>query len=131
MRHWDAYEAFVAVVDRGSYTAAADKLGISKSAVSRFVSDLEERLGSQLLYRTTRKLAPTDLGRLLYERCVGAFEKLEMIELEAMDHDAIPRGRMPGNDRTRGNGSRRDTARANADRRVGQLWGCVGGPACC
>ncbi len=94
MRHWDAYEAFAAVVERGSYTAAAEKLGISKSAVSRFVSNLEARLGSQLLYRTTRKLTPTDLGRSVYERCVEAFENLESIELEAMEHDSVPRGRI-------------------------------------
>lgn len=94
MRHWDAYEAFIAVVERGSYTAAAEKLGISKSAVSRFVSSLEGRLGSQLLYRSTRKLTPTDLGRTVYERCVEAFKNLEAIELEAMEHDSVPRGRI-------------------------------------
>lgn len=94
MHRWDAYEAFAAVVERGSYTSAAEKLGVSKSAVSRFVSNLEDRLGSQLLYRTTRKLMPTDLGRSVYERCVAAFDNLESIELEAMEHDSIPRGRI-------------------------------------
>ena len=93
MHRWDAYEAFATVVERGSYTSAAEKLGISKSAVSRFISNLEDRLGSQLLYRTTRKLTPTDLGRSVYERCVAAFENLESIELEAMEHDSVPRGR--------------------------------------
>ena len=94
MRRWDAYEAFVAVVEGGSFTAAADRLRLSKSAVSRLVSSLEERLGSQLVFRTTRQLAPTDLGRTIYQRCVEAFESLETIDLEAMEHDALPRGRL-------------------------------------
>ncbi|HKR90401.1 MAG TPA: LysR family transcriptional regulator [Phenylobacterium sp.] len=94
MRKWDAYEAFVAVVEGGSFTAAAERLRLSKSAVSRLVSSLEERLGSQLIFRTTRQLAPTDLGRTIYDRCVEAFEKLETIDLEAMEHDATPRGRL-------------------------------------
>lgn len=94
MRRWDAYEAFVAVVESGSFTAAAEKLRISKSAVSRLVSALEDRLGSELLFRTTRQLGTTDLGRMLYRRCVEAFENLEAIDLDAMDHDAVPRGRL-------------------------------------
>ncbi len=94
MRRWDSYEAFVAVVENGSFTAAADKLRISKSAVSRMVSGLEDRLGSQLLFRTTRRLAPTDLGRSVYRRCVEAFDDLEAIDQQAMEHDALPRGRL-------------------------------------
>jgi DNA-binding transcriptional LysR family regulator len=94
MRRWESYEAFVAVIDHGSFTAAAEKLRTSKSAVSRLVSGLEDRLGSQLLFRTTRHLAPTDLGRLVYRNCVDAFASLESIDREAMEYDAEPRGQL-------------------------------------
>jgi DNA-binding transcriptional LysR family regulator len=94
MRRWDAYEALVAVIDSGSFTAAAERLRMSKSAVSRLVSGLEDRLGSQLLFRTTRHLAPTDLGRQVYRKCLEAFADLEQIDQQAMDHDATPRGRL-------------------------------------
>jgi len=94
MRRWEAYEAFIAVVECGSFTAAAERLRLSKSAVSRAISSLEERLGSQLLFRTTRQLAPTDLGRSVYRRCVELFDVLASIDSEAMDHDASLRGKL-------------------------------------
>ncbi len=56
-------EAFVAVVDMGSFVAAAELLHASKTAVSRLVQDLETRLGASLLHRTTRRLSLTEAGR--------------------------------------------------------------------
>lgn len=94
MRQWEAYEAFVAVVESGSFTAAADRLHVSKSHVSRLVSGLEDKLGSQLLFRTTRHLSPTDLGHTIYKRCIDIFEGLDEIESSAMEFDAVPRGRL-------------------------------------
>lgn len=61
-------EAFIAVVDAGSFSAAGERLGVAKSMVSRRVSQLEQRLGSRLMHRTTRHLAITDAGRYFYER---------------------------------------------------------------
>ncbi|WP_108263251.1 LysR family transcriptional regulator [Mangrovicoccus ximenensis] len=61
-------EAFAAVVDQGGFTGAAQKLGISKSAVSKHVSSLEGRLGARLLNRTTRRVNPTDIGLVYYDR---------------------------------------------------------------
>ena len=61
-------EAFVAVVDTGSFVKAADLLGSSKAAVSRLVQDLETRLGARLLHRTTRRLSLTEAGQLYLER---------------------------------------------------------------
>jgi DNA-binding transcriptional LysR family regulator len=58
-------EAFVAVCDLGSFTAAADRLALTKSAVSQHVSTLERELGVQLLLRSTRRLAVTDAGSTL------------------------------------------------------------------
>lgn len=61
-------EAFATVVDLGGFTDAARKLGISKSAVSKHVSSLEARLGARLLNRTTRRVSPTDIGLVYYDR---------------------------------------------------------------
>ena len=59
---------FAAVVEHGSFTAAADALNVSTSFVSREVKRLEERLNARLLHRTTRKLRLTDMGRIYYDR---------------------------------------------------------------
>ncbi len=61
-------EAFATVVDQGGFTDAARKLGISKSAVSKHVSSLETRLGARLLNRTTRRVSPTEIGLVYYDR---------------------------------------------------------------
>ncbi len=60
---------FAKVVEEGSFSAAADALGLGKSVVSIHVSQLEKSLRCQLLTRTTRKLVLTDEGRTFYERC--------------------------------------------------------------
>lgn len=62
-------QAFVAVVDAGSFVGAADALQMSKSVVSRLVGELEQRLGARLLQRTTRRLSLTREGELFVERC--------------------------------------------------------------
>ena len=61
-------EAFATVVDRGGFTDAARKMGISKSAVSKHISSLESRLGARLLNRTTRRVSPTEIGLAYYDR---------------------------------------------------------------
>ena len=63
-------EAFVRVVEAGSFVAAADRLGISTSSLSRMIADLEQHLGTRLLHRTTRRLSLTESGQAYYERCV-------------------------------------------------------------
>jgi DNA-binding transcriptional LysR family regulator len=81
MDKFEDIQAFVAVVDAGSFTAAADKLGSAKSAVSRRVSALEERLGVQLLRRTTRVLNLTETGQSFYKR--GTRILADLAEAEA------------------------------------------------
>ena len=68
MNRFEELEAYVAVVDHKGFSNAADKLGIAKSMVSRRVSELERRLGVQLLQRTTRRQSVTDAGREFYQR---------------------------------------------------------------
>src|SRR5262249_57478004 len=60
---------FAAVVDTGSFTAAARQLAMPKSTVSRKVGELEKRVGARLIQRTTRRLSLTDVGRVYSEHC--------------------------------------------------------------
>ena len=77
MHRFEELEAFVAVVEAGSFTQAAERLGVAKSAVSRRVSALEARLGVELLRRTTRRLDLTDTGRGFYERSARILADLD------------------------------------------------------
>ena len=74
--------AFVAVIDAGSFVRAADALDLSKTAVSRLVSDLEARLGTRLLHRTTRRLSLTPEGEVFLERSRSLLEGVESAEAE-------------------------------------------------
>lgn len=69
---------FMQVVREGSFTAAAQRLGLAQSGVSRSVRELEERLGVQLLVRTTRKLSLTQAGEQLYQKTASGFEMLDL-----------------------------------------------------
>jgi DNA-binding transcriptional LysR family regulator len=75
-------EAFVAVVDEGSFVAAARRLGLSTAAISRQVSALEDRLSTRLLNRTTRRLSLTDEGRNFYSSAQGVLSELAQAEEE-------------------------------------------------
>lgn len=70
MNRYEEIETFVRTVEAGSFTAAAAQLGVAKSVVSRRIQELEQRLGVQLMLRSTRKLNLTDEGQALYERAV-------------------------------------------------------------
>src|SRR5260370_31974960 len=67
---FQAITAFAKVVETGSFVRAAERLGVSVSAVSRQVPELEAHLDSRLLNRTTRRLSLTESGRVFYERCI-------------------------------------------------------------
>lgn len=69
---------FMQVVREGSFTAAAQRLGLAQSGVSRAVRELEERLGVQLLVRTTRRLSLTQAGEQLYHNVESGFDALDM-----------------------------------------------------
>jgi len=83
---------FARVVQAGSFTAAAAALGMPKSTVSRKVSDLEERLHSRLLQRTTRKLSLTDVGRTYYDYCARIVGEVEDAERAVSTLQETPRG---------------------------------------
>lgn len=83
MNRIEDIEALVAVVEAGSFTQAAERLGVAKSAVSRRVSALEARLGVELLRRTTRRLDLTDTGRGFYERSARILADLDEAESAA------------------------------------------------
>jgi DNA-binding transcriptional LysR family regulator len=88
----DAMNAFAKVVAAGSYAEAARRLGLTRSAVSKAVMELEQLLGARLLDRTTRRVAPTEAGRAYYERCVMILADVAETEIQISRlHDA-PRG---------------------------------------
>jgi len=86
MDRFQEMRAFVTVVNAGSFVRAADTLNVSKTAVSRLVADLESRLGTRLLQRTTRKLSLTEEGEVFQERCKGLLDGLEEAEAELSAH---------------------------------------------
>lgn len=82
MDKYQEMRVFTAVADAGSFVWAADALGISKAAVSRYVSDLEARLGVRLMHRTTRKLSLTGEGEVFLARSREILASIEASELE-------------------------------------------------
>lgn len=87
-----AMVSFARVVDEGSFSRAAGRLGISKSAVSKQIARLEDRLGTRLLNRSTRRLALTEAGTRLYERCQRIIAEAEAAEAEAGSMQTEPSG---------------------------------------
>lgn len=84
--------ALVAVVERGSFTAAADRLDTDKAHVSRIISRLEKRLGTRLLQRSTRRLSVTEVGREVYERASGILAALAETEASVDRSKSAPTG---------------------------------------
>ena len=85
-------KAFVAVVDRASFARAADHLGLSRSALSQIVRQLESRLGVRLLNRTTRSVSPTEPGRRLHERIAPMFREMDDAVAQAVGATARAAG---------------------------------------
>ncbi len=85
-------ESFIAVVESGSFVKAAATLGISKTAISRYVADLEARLGTRLLQRTTRRLSLTEPGQRYVERCRQILTELDEADAMAGEQDGLPAG---------------------------------------
>ncbi|MDC0723120.1 LysR family transcriptional regulator [Nannocystis bainbridge] len=90
----DRLARFVAVVDTASFSAAARRLGLPKSSVSRGVLGLEQAMGVQLLHRTTRRVAVTTAGAALYERTAPLIAALQRSLAELPEREEQPSGRL-------------------------------------
>lgn len=97
---------FAAVAERGSFTAAADALGLAKSVVSARVARLERALGVRLLHRTSRRVALTPAGAEVYPACARAARAAQEARVAAVGEAEAPRGRL----------------RVNAPVTFGQKW---------
>lgn len=92
MDRLQSMEAFVKVVERGSFAGAADALGLSRAMVSKHVAALEDRLGVRLLHRTTRRLNLTEVGRAYFDRAREIIHQLAEAEEAASALQSTPRG---------------------------------------
>jgi DNA-binding transcriptional LysR family regulator len=92
MQRYDDLLIFVRVVERGSFVGAARQLGLPPTTVSRKVQELEARLGSQLLRRTTRRVAVTETGQAVYETAARGFAAIEEAESFARKRHDEPSG---------------------------------------
>jgi DNA-binding transcriptional LysR family regulator len=89
-----AMEAFVRVIDAGSFSGAGRQLRLGQSAVSKTVAQLEDRLGVRLLLRSTHGLTPTEAGLNFYERARRTIEEAELAEAAARGDAAALQGRL-------------------------------------
>ncbi|MGT2476739.1 LysR substrate-binding domain-containing protein [Paraburkholderia terrae] len=85
-------EVFVAIVDRGSFTGASEKLGMSAPTVSRALNSLETRVGAQLIARTTRSIRPTDAGMFYLEACRRVLDTIADAESNIAAEQSKPVG---------------------------------------
>jgi DNA-binding transcriptional LysR family regulator len=81
MDRLEAMDAFVRVVDAGSFSGAAKQLHVGQPAVSKTIAQLEKRLGARLLLRSTHRLTPTEAGQNFYEHAKRAIEQADKAEL--------------------------------------------------
>ena len=94
MDRLDAMAVFVRVVDRKSFTKAADELQLPRASVTLAVQQLERRLGVRLLHRTTRQVSATLDGEAYYQRCVQLLADVEETEAVFGSAAARPRGKL-------------------------------------
>lgn len=83
MDRFENMDTFIKVVDAGSITGAADRLGVAKSVVSRRLKELEAHLGAELFHRTTRQLNLTETGRAFHQRALRILDDVLEAELAA------------------------------------------------
>lgn len=92
MDRLDALMLFTRIVETGSFSRAAEMLGMPRPMATKAIKDLEARLGVRLLERTTRQVRATDDGRAYYERCVHVLSELDDAEASLQHVAANPRG---------------------------------------
>jgi DNA-binding transcriptional LysR family regulator len=94
MDRLDCDRMFVAVMETGSFAAAAERLGTSSGQASKLVSRLEAELGVRLLNRTTRAVAPTEAGQSYHDRLRPLLEEFDSLDLAIRNISQAPRGRL-------------------------------------
>jgi DNA-binding transcriptional LysR family regulator len=90
----DLVAPFLAVAERGSFSAAATLLGVEKSSVSRAVARMEDAVGGRLFHRTTRRVSLTDLGSSVRNRLRAPYDSLDAATREIATLSTAPRGRI-------------------------------------
>jgi DNA-binding transcriptional LysR family regulator len=88
----ESLRAFAKVVELGSFSEAGRALRLSRSAVSKYIGELEDELGVQLLNRTTRRVSPTENGQAYFERVLGILGDLDAADQAVTQLQATPRG---------------------------------------
>ena len=88
----DGMKTIVAVVETGSFTAAGDRLNISKALVSKYVGEVEEALGVRLFNRSTRRLAITEAGQNYYDKVVPLLEEYGELLDNVVGENSVPKG---------------------------------------
>lgn len=94
MHDLSAMAVFAAIAEAGSLTQAAERLALSKSAVSKQLSRLEERLGARLVNRNTRQVSLTEVGAVYFDYCARILEEAEAAEAAVANLQDAPRGRL-------------------------------------
>ena len=84
--------AFVKVVELGSFSEAGRSLRLSRSAISKYIADLERDLGVQLIHRTTRRVSPTENGQIYFERTLSVLAELDAADQAVAHLQSTPRG---------------------------------------
>ena len=88
----DGLKTVVAVVETGSFTAASDRLGLSKALVSKYVGEVEKQLGVRLFNRSTRRLALTEAGQSYYESALPLIDQFNALVDDVTGEQTSPRG---------------------------------------
>lgn len=94
MDRLDCDRTFVAVLETGSFSRAAERMRVSPGQASKLVSKLETDLGVRLINRTTRALSPTEAGQAYYERVKGLIEEFDALDASVRNVAGVARGRL-------------------------------------
>ena len=92
--HLRALRLFTRIVELGSFSRAAEQLGLNRAAATHSIQQLERHLGVRLLARTTRQVTPTVEGAAYYERCVAILADLDEADAQFTQAARVPEGRI-------------------------------------
>ena len=94
MDRFEAMRAYVQIVDSGSFTKAAQQLNLHKATLSQQIRQLEDKLGTRLLTRTTRSLAPTSEGLAYYQHARTILQQVDEVETQLRKGTSAPAGHL-------------------------------------